>query len=120
MTIKKEGIHAGEFLLSEGAGSISRDQVTLAATAVALPAGKVLGIVTATGQYAPYNDAANDGTEVAVAILYAPKPASAAPQAAVVVARLAEVIDVSLSGLNDAARADFKARNIIIRAGTPY
>src|SRR5262245_50746816 len=117
---KTEGFHAGEFLLSEGAGAISREQVTLAATAEALPAGLILGIVTASGEYAPYDNAATDGTEVAVAILYAPKPASTEPQAATVVARLAEVIDVSLTGLNDAARADFKARNIIVRTGTPY
>ncbi|MDU0792209.1 head decoration protein, partial [Pseudomonas aeruginosa] len=55
MMTKTEGFHAGEFLLSEGAGSISREQVTLAATAKALPAGQVLGIVTASGQYAPYD-----------------------------------------------------------------
>ena len=54
--------------------------MTLAATAKALPAGQVLGIVTASGQYAPYDDAATDGTEVAVAILYASKPASPDPR----------------------------------------
>lgn len=118
--IKTEGFHAGEFLLSEGTGSISREQVTLAATDVALPAGQVLGIVTASGEYAPYDNAATDGSEVAAAILYAPKPASTGPQAATVVARLAEVIDVALTGLDSAARADLKARNIIIRTGTPY
>lgn len=117
---KTEGIHAGEFLLSEGVGSISREQVTLAATAVALPAGQLLGIVTASGEYAPYSNAATDGTEVVAAILYAPKPASAEPQAATVVARLAEVVDVALTGLDSAARADLKARNIIVRTGTPY
>ncbi|EPG4773439.1 head decoration protein [Pseudomonas aeruginosa] len=120
MMTKTEGFHAGEFLLSEGAGSISREQVTLAATAKALPAGQVLGIVTASGQYAPYDDAATDGTEVAVAILYASKPASPDPQAVTVIARLAEVIDVALTGLNDAARGDLKARNLIVRTGTPY
>ncbi len=50
---KTEGFHAGEFLLSEGAGSISREQVTLAATAKALPAGQVLGIVTASANTRP-------------------------------------------------------------------
>lgn len=117
---KTEGFHAGEFLLSEGAGAISREQVTLAATDVALPAGQILGIVTASGQYAPYDNAATDGSEVAVALLYAPKPASTEPQAATVVARLAEVVDVALTGLDAAARADLKARNIIVRTGTPY
>ncbi|HCE6320227.1 TPA: head decoration protein, partial [Pseudomonas aeruginosa] len=48
------------------------------------------------------------------------KPASPDPQAVTVIARLAEVIDVALTGLNDAARGDLKARNLIVRTGTPY
>ncbi|PJI50797.1 MAG: head decoration protein [Pseudomonas sp.] len=117
---KTEGFHAGEFLLSEGAGAISREQVTLAATTVNLPAGQLLGIVTASGEYAPYDNAATNGTEIVAGILYAPKPISTEPQAATIVARLAEVVDVALSGLDAAARADLKARNIIVRVGTPY
>jgi LAS superfamily LD-carboxypeptidase LdcB len=39
MTVFTEGKHTAEFLLSEGNGSISREQVTIAAAAAALPAG---------------------------------------------------------------------------------
>lgn len=43
------------------------------ATAVAdMEAGTVLGMVTASGEYAPYDDTAGDGTEVARGILKTP------------------------------------------------
>lgn len=109
-----ETTHAGEFLLSEGNGAISRETVTVAASA-ALPAGQVLGVVTATGEYAAYNNAATDGTETAVAVLYAPLADTAADRAAVVIARLAEVAEARLTGLDAAAKADLAARNIFVR-----
>ena len=56
-----EPVHAGEFLLSEGAGKISREAIDLAPGA-ALVAGQVLGQLTATGQFAPYNPEAEDQT----------------------------------------------------------
>ena len=47
MTIRTEAVHAGEFLLSDD--EISRDDITLAILAAALPAGQVLGqALTAT------------------------------------------------------------------------
>ena len=52
MTIKHEPIHAGEFLLSEGAGNISREAINVAA-GPALNPGQVLGLVTASGEFAP-------------------------------------------------------------------
>lgn len=39
-----------------------------------LPSGLPLGVVTATGKYAPYNDAATDGTETLVGFLYTSVP----------------------------------------------
>ena len=68
MTIKHEANHTAEFLISEGSGQISREAITVSA-GDALPAGQVLGIETATGEYAPYSNAATDGTEVAVGVL---------------------------------------------------
>lgn len=35
-----------------------------------IPSGTVLGKVTATGKYGPYNDAASDGTQVAAGLLF--------------------------------------------------
>ncbi len=46
MTVLNEGKHTGEFLLSEGNGSISRETVTIAAAASALVPGTVLGKIT--------------------------------------------------------------------------
>lgn len=39
-----------------------------------IPSGVVLGRVTATGLYGPYNDAATDGRQVAVGHLLVPEP----------------------------------------------
>ena len=58
MTIKKEPMHAGEFLLSEGAGNISREAINVAAGPALYP-GQVLGLVTASGEFAPSAPAAN-------------------------------------------------------------
>lgn len=114
MTIKKESNHAAEFLLSEGDGQISREAVTVPAGA-ALSAGQVLGIVTATGEYAAYSNAATNGTEIAVGILYAPLPASEAIRSGVAIVRLAEISAARLTGLDSAGIADLKTRNIIVR-----
>ena len=71
MTVQREPMHAGEFLLSEGTGNISREAINVAA-GPALEPGQILGLVTATGQFAPYNPTAEDGSENAQAILYGP------------------------------------------------
>ncbi|MCL2344783.1 MAG: head decoration protein [Desulfobulbus sp.] len=112
--ILKETNHTAEFLLSEGDESIAREQVTVAAGG-ALLSGTVLGIVTATGEYAPYNHTATDGTEIAVAVLYTQLGESAQPRQAVIIARLSEVIRERLTGVDAAAEADLKTRYIIVR-----
>jgi hypothetical protein len=118
MTIKTEGIHTAEFLLSEGNGSISREAVTFVAGAV-LPPGQVLGVVTASGKYAPYNpDDTGDsatGTAVAVGVLYAGLDESASDRTGVAIVRLAEVAAARLTGLTLAAIVDLKTRNILVR-----
>ena len=48
------------FLMNEGPGTISREAVTLlrdATTAQPVIAGTVLGMITASGKYTPYDDA---------------------------------------------------------------
>lgn len=91
MGIQTEGTYAGEFLVSEAAGTLSRETVTVVSGSGALAAGTVLSLVTASGKYAPYDNAGTDGTEVAAAILYRGIDATSADAKAVVVARLAEV-----------------------------
>jgi hypothetical protein len=116
-----EARHDGGFLVSvaDSYGHLAFEQVTLAATNVALSAGTVLGVKTADGKYAPYASAHSDGTEVAVAILFAGKKASAAAQPATVVVRLAEVNAGELVWANpaDAAAglAQLKAATIVAR-----
>lgn len=102
-----------EFLVSEGSGQISRERIVVKAGPV-LPAGQVLG-VTSTGEYAPYDNAANDGSEVAAAILYAPLAASESPRPATGIVRLAEVVGGLLTGLDAAGRGDLAERHVIVR-----
>lgn len=111
--VKQQGVLTAEFLLSEGDGQISRERIVVKA-GVALPAGQVLG-VTGTGEYAPYDNAANDGSEIAAAVLYAPLPASDAPRPAAAIVRLAEVAGSLLTGLDAAGRADLAERYVIVR-----
>ncbi|RKT98754.1 head decoration protein [Burkholderia sp. Nafp2/4-1b] len=111
--IKVQGSQTAEFLVSEGNGEISRERITVIA-GPALPAGQLLGVI-GTGEYAPYNNAADDGSEVAVAVLYAPLPASDAPRAATGIVRLAEVAAVRLTGLDATARTDLAERHVIVR-----
>lgn len=111
----QQGKFTGEFLLSEGNGTISREQVTIAAAAGALVPGTVLGKITASGKYVAYSNAAADGSEVAAGILYAAAPDLAADQKAVAIVRHAEVQASELTGLDAPARADLLALGIVCR-----
>ncbi|KVN38302.1 hypothetical protein WT11_05130 [Burkholderia stagnalis] len=111
--VKQQGVLPAEFLVSEGNGQISRESIVVKA-GPALPAGQVLG-VTGTGEYAPYLNTANDGSEVAAAILYAPLSASEASRPATGIVRLAEVVGGLLTGLDAAGRSDLTERHVIIR-----
>lgn len=110
-----EGKHTAEFLLSEGNGSISREQVVISSTAAAMVPGTVVGKVTASGEYVAYSNAASDGSEVAAGVLYAAVKDSAADQKAVIIARYAEVIESELTGIDSAGKADLLALGIICR-----
>ncbi len=110
-----ESTRAGEFLLAEGNGSISRAEVTIAAAAAALPAGAVLGKLSASGKYVAYNNAASDGSQTAAGILYESVPDAASDQKAVAIVRHAEVMGAMLTGLDTDAVADLAALQIIVR-----
>lgn len=110
-----QGKWTGEFIISEANGSLSREQVTIAAAAPAMVPGTVLGKITASGKYAPYSNANNDGTETAVAILYRGVPDSASDQKAVVITRLAEVQRSELTGWDAAAEVELNARFVVSR-----
>ena len=116
-----EGTHAGEFMVSEANGDRSREAVTVV-SGQDLVAGAVVGIVTASGKYAEYDEAAVDGTEDAAGILFEAVDASAADAAGVAIVRdgtfnLAEVIWKSgaSQGDIDAGVVDMTALGLIAR-----
>ena len=111
-----EGFHTGEYLVSEAEGTLSREEVIVTQTGSALVSGTVLGKVTATGKYKPYNNSATDGTEVAAAILYTPLVAYTGDRKGVVVhVRNCEVFKGALTGLDVPGTADLKLLNVIVR-----
>lgn len=67
------GRRVGCYIVDEGDGAtgphFSRDNVTLLTGAEYVP-GMVLGKVTASGKYAPLNEAGADGTEAVAGICY--------------------------------------------------
>ncbi len=112
--IQREPVHAGEFLLSEGAGKISREAINVVA-GPALMAGQVLGMVTATGEFAPYDPAAEDGRENAACILFASLGESEVVRRGRAVVRLAEVSESLLTGLDLDAEKVLATHFIIVR-----
>lgn len=114
MNIKQEAIHTGEFLLSEGNGQISREAINVAAGAALVP-GQLLGLITASGEFAPYDPAAEDGTETAACILFGPLGQSDVMRRGRAVVRLAEVSEALLTGLDADAEKALAARFIIVR-----
>lgn len=90
--MKTEGMHTGEFLVSEGNNSISREQVTFGAN-LTLEAGTVVGKASADGVYASLDPNAADGTEAAAGVLYSAVSTGATGGDGVIIARLAEVVD---------------------------
>jgi hypothetical protein len=114
MTFKLEPMHAGEFLLSEGEGNISREAINVAA-GPALEPGQILGLITLTGEFAPYEPTAEDGSENAVAILYGPLGQSDVVRRGRAVVRLAEVSEAHLTGLDPAAEKALATRFLIVR-----
>lgn len=92
-----EANRTGAHLLSESPGAISRDTVTIL-SGQDLAAGAVLGKVTASGKYRAVQPGGGDGSETAVAVLYAATDASAADVAGAVIHNFAcEVISSALA-----------------------
>ena len=106
MSALNEGRHTGEFILAESPGTLSRDAGTVTVPAsTTLSPGYVLGQVSATGKWVPYDDTASDGREVARGVLYselANEELSPADQTGVVINFGAEVREEDLVWLDDA------------------
>ena len=127
MTTLTQGKTAGEFIVSElpaGSTGVSpcRDVITVV-SGQTLVAGSVLGKITASGKYAIYDNAAVDGTQAAVGLLFDAVDASAADADGVGIIRgtmeynLAEVTwnTGALQAEIDAGVADLLALGIIAR-----
>lgn len=110
-----EGRHTAEFLITEGNGTISREQGKLDASAAALEPGTVLGKVTATGDLIAYSNAASDGSQTAVGILYARATDLTVDQRVTYIARHAEVKASALTGLDATGTADLLTLGIVCR-----
>lgn len=80
----------GHYLVRE-LGMISRDEGVIASGSGALKAGAVLGKVTASQKHVPLNPSANDGSEVAAALLFESCDATSSDQVRTLTTRLAEV-----------------------------
>lgn len=91
--------------------------ITLAATNAPLEKGTVLGLVTATGCFAPYKSGNVDGTGVARAILAEFVPAASTTQISTAYIKIIAKKD-ALIGLDSSAMTDLGARepapNIVI------
>lgn len=109
-----EPSHAGEFLYAEANGTLSRERIVIASGEGVLKAGTVLGKL-AGGKYAAYDNAAADGSQTAVGILYAGVDATSADADGVLIARHAEVVEAALTGLDAAGKTDLAALQIIFR-----
>jgi hypothetical protein len=113
MSIQTEGVRAGEFLISEASGTRSRDSGVI--TGGKYPAGKVLGMVTASKKYTAYTPSASNGSQNAAAILYSPTDASAEDSSSAIISRDAEVSEELLTGLDAAGITKLSVKDIIIR-----
>ena len=121
MTTLVEGTHAGEFIVSEGNGNISRESITVL-SGENLVAGAVLGKVTASSKYVEHDPAGADGSENAIAVLFDAVDATAADAAGVAITRMAEVSGddiVWITGISAGNKTDaiasLKTVDIIVR-----
>jgi hypothetical protein len=115
MTVLTETVHPGEFLLSEANGFRSREAVTVTTSTTTMLSGTVMGKITASGKYIPYDNGASDGSQAAAGILLNELEGVSGDVAATIVVRDAEVLDAKLTGIDSAGRTDLAALGIILR-----
>src|SRR5262249_50700972 len=108
MAAQTEAAAPGEFLYSEANGKLSRENILIVSGSGVIPAGRMVGKISASGKYKNYDDSAVDGSQTAAGILYADVDARSADQPAVMICRLAEVVSARVT----AATAGHKAAGI--------
>ena len=112
MSIIHEQRRAGEFLLSEANGKLSREKITV--TGGNYPAGQVLAR-QADGRHTAYDPEGDAPLNTAAALLFAPTDASEADQSGIGIVRLAEVSAALLVDADQQALTDLSAQFIIAR-----
>jgi len=119
-TIKED--RPGGHVISEANYLRSREQISLAATAVVLPSGTALGKLTAGGAYVPYNPAGADGSQNFAGFLYERRDINASPQRAVAHVRDCEIngrevtyINALNAGQQTALEAAAAALGVLVR-----
>lgn len=120
MAAYTEGQLPLEALFWEAHPSMSREQVTIVSGSGVVAAGTVLGKITATGKYEPYDDGNAGGSNAAVAVSLYKVDATSADQVVTAVVRLAGIKKDALQwkAANDAtsktaAYTNLKTLNII-------
>ncbi|WP_422137686.1 head decoration protein [Endozoicomonas sp. ALC020] len=123
MPVMTEPVHAGEFIVSEGNNSISRELVELAPDLALLP-GTILGKNTSTDVYGPIDPAAVTGLQMAAGVLWDHVITDATGGEGVIIARLAEVDQELLvwpEGITDEEKTtaveELSSLDIILRTG---
>jgi hypothetical protein len=74
-----EAARLGDVIKRELDPNFSRKRVTLKSGFAVLAPFTVLGVITASGKWSPYNPTLSDGTEVAAGILLAPAATATGP-----------------------------------------
>lgn len=114
---------AAHYIVSEANGYRSREQIVIASGSGKLKAGTVLGKITASGKYAPFNPAGENGTQTAAAILYEGCDATSADVRRTITARDSEIhadvlhwgAGVTTDNQKTAALASLAASGIVAR-----
>ncbi len=110
-----EPARTGEHVLSEAAGSRSRESIVLASGVLA--AGTVLAMTT-DGTFVAHDPTASDGTEIAAGILYGPADAREGPVPAVAHVRDCEVNGTGVTWAADMTDGQLGAMNAtLMQAG---
>lgn len=122
-TIFTEGPRAGGYIADEVSVNLSRKEGVMASGGGVVEAGTVVGIVTASGKYAPLDTEASDGSEDAAGVLFDTVDATSADADCVVSAALtavnaSEIIwpDGISDGDKNTAIAALEARQITVLA----
>lgn len=112
-----------EIIIDEPTGRHGRDNIILASGSGKVEAGTVVGKVTATGKFMPYDNAASDGSEVAFGVTLYDADATSADALVSAITRESSLDIHQLkwkTGTDDAAKAaaavDLAARFIVLRS----